>query len=88
MNRIKLCCTVLALSFALPAFSRAVDLKAGEKAVFNAFRSAIPKDKIKNIDDLYAKWQEIQSGKNKVVIIDIRTEAEFDAIWRIGRLCF
>ena len=29
--------------------------------------------------DLYAKWQEIQSGKSKAVIVDIRTEAEFDA---------
>jgi rhodanese-related sulfurtransferase len=74
-----ICCAVLAFSLALPAFSFAADLKAGETAVFNELRSAIPKDKIKDSDDMYEKWKEIQSGKSKAVIIDVRTEAEFDA---------
>ncbi len=81
MNRKQsICCAVLALSLALSGRSfAAVDLKAGETAVYNEFRAAIPKDRIKSVDDLHAKWQDIQSGKSKAVIIDIRTEAEFDA---------
>ncbi|CAK8715355.1 Rhodanese domain-containing protein [Candidatus Electrothrix aarhusensis] len=68
----------LALSSSLDAAAD-TDLKAGETAVYNELRAAIPKGKIKTADDLYAKWQEIQNGKSKAVIIDIRTEAEFDA---------
>lgn len=78
--------TVLAFLVAAPAFATntTVDLKAKEKALVAEFRSVIPKDKLKNIDDLYAKWQEVQSGKSDAVIIDIRTEAEFDAGHIIG----
>jgi rhodanese-related sulfurtransferase len=75
-----LCLAGLALAFTLPVSSfAATDLKAGETAVYSELRAAIPKGKIKTADDLYAKWQEIQNGKSKAVIIDIRTEAEFDA---------
>ena len=70
--------SVLALTLPVSSFA-ATDLKAGEIAVYDELRAAIPKDKIKTADDLYAKWQEIQSGKSKAVIIDVRTEAEFDA---------
>ena len=80
MNKTKtiLYLVALALFFSFPASSLASDLKAGEKKVFNEFLSAIPKDKIKTVDDLHAKWQEVQSRKSKAVIIDIRTEAEFN----------
>lgn len=78
-KKARLCCAALALSVALPAFSHASVLEDGEKAVFNEIKAAIPKDKIKTIDDLHAKWQEVQAGKSKAVIIDVRTEAEFDA---------
>jgi len=86
MNKIKitLCMLVLILSFSFPAFSHANDLEAGEKAVFNEFQNAIPTDKIKTVEDLYAKWQEVQNGKSQAVIIDIRTEAEFDSGHIIG----
>ncbi len=73
------CFAVLAFSLSLPNFSLASDPKSGEKALVDEFRSVIPKDKIKTVDDLYNKWQEVQSGKSKAIIIDIRTEAEFDA---------
>ncbi len=63
----------------MPALSFSTDLKSGEKSLFNEFRSAIPQDKIKTTDELYAKWQAVQSGKSDAVILDIRTEAEFDA---------
>ena len=79
-KKILSCLTLSALALTLPVSSfAAADLKAGETAVYDDLRAAIPKDKIKTVDDLYAKWQEIQSGKSKAVIIDVRTEAEFDA---------
>jgi len=53
--------------------------KSKEKEVFNEFRTMIPADKIKNVDDLYKKWLQIQSGKSKAIIIDVRTDAEFKA---------
>lgn len=88
MKKVKLTVilTVLALFISTPVFAtqQAVDLKAKEKDLVNDFRKSIPAEKIKNIDDLYAKWQEVQSGKSKAVIIDIRTEAEFDAGHIIG----
>ncbi|MCI5144768.1 MAG: rhodanese-like domain-containing protein [Candidatus Electrothrix sp. AR3] len=73
-----LCYVILTFSLILPAFSFSADLK-GETAVFNELRSVIPKDKIKNVDDLYGKWKEIQGDKSEAIIIDVRTEAEFDA---------
>ncbi len=77
--KITLCFAVLAFFISLPTFSLASDPQAGEKALVDEFRSAIPKDKFKTVDDLYNKWQEVQSGKSKAIIIDIRTETEFDA---------
>ncbi len=68
---------------ALPAISFA-DLKAGEKLVLDDFRAAIPKDKFKTIEDLHATWLAVQEGKSKALIIDIRTEAEFNAGHIIG----
>ncbi len=64
-----------------PAYA---DLKSGESQVLAELREAIPADKVKTIDDLYAKWQEVQAGKSNAVIIDIRTEAEFDAGHIVG----
>ena len=70
--------------FSTPAVSSATDIKAGEKAVYDELRSHIPKDKFKHVDDLYTKWQEVQSGKSKAIILDIRTRGEFDAGHIIG----
>jgi rhodanese-related sulfurtransferase len=78
-SKITLCFTVLAFFLSLPFSSFAADLKSGEEALLNEFRSVIPKDKFKTVDDLYQKWQEVQSGKSKAIILDIRTEAEFDS---------
>ncbi len=79
MKKTRLCCAALALSLAMPVFSFASTLEDGEKAVFAEMKAPIPQDKIKTLDNLHAKWQEVQAGKSKAVIIDIRTEAEFDA---------
>lgn len=65
-----------------PIAAGAADLKVGEKEVFTEMRAAIPADKVKSIDDLHAKWLEVQAGKSDAKIIDIRTEAEFD-VWHI-----
>ena len=46
-----------------PITGNAADLNAGEKAVFDDMKAAIPADKIKTIDDLYAKWQEARLEK-------------------------
>lgn len=83
-SKITLCFTVLAFFLSLPFSSFAADLKSGEEALLNEFRSVIPKDKFKTVDDLYQKWQEVQSGKSKAIILDIRTEAEFDSGHIIG----
>lgn len=74
-----LCLVVLLLGVCLPAWSFSSDLKAGEKSLFTEFRNEIPEGRLKKIDDLYTKWQEVQSGKSKALVLDIRTEAEFDA---------
>ena len=85
MKNTKLITLITAAFFllTLPAVSFA-DLKAGEKAVLNDFRAAIPKDKLKTIDDLHATWQAVQEGKSKALILDIRTEAEFNSGHIIG----
>ncbi len=68
---------VVLFSFS-PLFIFRCRSKDGEKTLFNEFSNAIPKDKFKTVDDLYQKWQEVQSGKSKAIILDIRTEAEFN----------
>lgn len=49
-----------------------------EKKVFDEMSALVPKDKISSVDDLYAKWKEVQEKKSQAVIIDIRTHEEFD----------
>lgn len=70
--------TVFALPF-FPSQGISKDLSLGEKNVIEELQSMIPNDKRKTIDDLYAKWIQIQHGVSDAIIIDIRTEAEFDA---------
>ena len=69
---------IFTIIFIIPVLSSATDLKAGEKAVYDDLRSGIPSEKFKTVDDLYKKWQEVQSGKSKAIILDIRTEEEFN----------
>jgi rhodanese-related sulfurtransferase len=74
---------VVSLLFMFTGFSYAAEtndvLVNGEKQMFTELSSNIPKDKIKTVDDLFKKWEEIQQGKSKAIIIDSRTEAEFDS---------
>ena len=62
----------------LTAGARA-DLKEGEKAVLEQLKKSIPQDHVVNVDALYNKWMEVQEGKSKAIIIDIRTHDEFDS---------
>jgi rhodanese-related sulfurtransferase len=78
-KKMLLCCAALVFTAGFSGQSFASALEDGEKATLTELKAAIPQDKIKTIDDLHAKWEEVQSGKSKAIIIDIRTEAEFDA---------
>jgi rhodanese-related sulfurtransferase len=70
---------LIVLVVSIPSNVFALDTKSGEKEYFTEMRSAIPADRVKNVDDLYQKWQEIESGKSQAILIDLRTEAEFDS---------
>ena len=80
-----LCMALLALTlFMVPAAAEANALKEAEGVVLKDMRSNIPADKFKNIEDLHGVWEKVQTGKSKAIIIDIRTEAEFDSGHIIG----
>jgi hypothetical protein len=78
MRRIFFVFMIVFLS-AAPLGSWAADTKSGEKEMFGEIKKLIPPDRIKTTDELYQKWQDVQAGKSKAVIIDLRTESEFDS---------
>ncbi|MCD6388579.1 MAG: rhodanese-like domain-containing protein [Desulfobulbaceae bacterium] len=55
------------------------DTKEAAKTFLSELTQGIPHEKIVSTEDLYKKWQEVQAGTSGALIIDIRTEAEFDA---------
>lgn len=69
----------LVVSFAAVAMAGDNPLKAGEKKVHAEFTAMIPKAKLKTVDDLYKKWQEVIAGKSAAYILDVRTHPEFNA---------
>lgn len=69
--------TILVLAVTSNVF--AVDTKIGETTILTEMKSVIPHDKIKNTDELFQKWQEIENGKSQAILIDLRTEAEFNS---------
>ncbi|WPD23858.1 MAG: rhodanese-like domain-containing protein [Candidatus Electrothrix aestuarii] len=81
MNRkkISLLIAMSACFISQPFLSFASSLQDGEKAVAAELKAAIPEEKIKTVDDLYAKWKEMEEGKSNAVIIDIRTASEFES---------
>ena len=74
----KLMTTICAL-LVMASVAVAATTKDGEKAFLTELKKSIPQDKIVSVDDLYNKWQDVQAGKCNAVIVDIRTESEFDA---------
>ena len=66
------------LVFGVAGGAFAATLEENEKKVFDEMSALVPKDKVSSIDDLYAKWQEVQEKKSQALIIDIRTHEEFD----------
>lgn len=70
--------TATAMAADAPQSAPASPTVDGEKAIMSDFKKAIPADHVVPVDALYSKWQEVQAGKSKAVIIDIRTRDEFD----------
>lgn len=76
----RILCVIMFISLiSIAVGSSAADTKSAEKEVTAEMKKSIPPDRIKNIDDLYQKWLNVQAGKSKAIIIDIRTEAEFNS---------
>lgn len=83
---LKQCVMVTSLVLALTASVCAEDKATapsgpaveGEKAFLNELKSAIPADRVVPIDALFSKAQEVQAGKSKAMILDVRTHDEFD----------
>ena len=69
---------LVAISLLVTPVVAFADLKTAEKDVFEDFKKAIPADRIKTVDELFEKWLEIKSGKSSAVILDVRTEFEFN----------
>ncbi len=69
----------LFLSFFISPLSLPATTLDNETLFFESFKNSIPKDKIKTVRDLHDKWEEILEGKSEAIIIDIRTEVEFDS---------
>ncbi|MDH3347990.1 MAG: rhodanese-like domain-containing protein [Desulfobulbaceae bacterium] len=66
------------LTFIYPLCVVNADLKGNEKAFFSEFKKVIPQENFVTVDELHKKWMDVQEGKSKAVIIDIRTKQEFD----------
>ena len=49
-----------------------------EQPVVEGFRAAIPKERSHSVTELHAKWLAIRAGKSAAVILDARTEEEWD----------
>ena len=61
---------VLALCLAGISYASTKD---GENAFLTNLKKAIPQDRIVSVDNLHTTWQDIQAGKSKAIIIDVRT---------------
>lgn len=61
------------------AIAKGNPLKDNETKVYKEFAKLVPKDKVKNVDDLFKKWQEVLAGKSAAYLLDVRTHPEFDA---------
>lgn len=78
MKRI-LVAVILTMSCIVPVGATTADTRSGEKSIFQQMQAQIPAGRIRTTADLYRKWQEIQAGGSKAVLIDLRTQAEFDS---------
>lgn len=54
-------------------------LLAGEKAFLAEHLRSVPKDRFKSVDDLYKKWEQVISGGSQAILLDVRSQPEFDA---------
>ena len=67
--REKLFVFLVVFILAVPIGSWAADTKGGEKEMFGEMKNVIPSDRIKTTDELYQKWQDVQAGKSKAIIL-------------------
>ncbi len=79
MKKLAVLATVLFLVLTFAGLGIAQDIAKGESAFKADLEKAIPPDKIKTMADLYKVWLDVQAGKSKAILIDVRTHPEFDA---------
>ncbi len=85
MKKVLLSLTCLLFIFAVVGPALAADdnsLAANEKKVHSEFASAIPKDKIINVDQFYKIWDRAMKDKayrDSIYMIDVRSHPEFYA---------
>lgn len=61
------------------ALAKGNPLADNEGKINKEFTALVPKDKVKNVDDLYKKWQDVLAGKSDAYILDVRSVPEFQA---------
>ncbi|MBU0968758.1 MAG: rhodanese-like domain-containing protein [Proteobacteria bacterium] len=74
MKRVFFCLALMLCFCAISTVSFA-DTKEGEKAFVTEMKTAIPADRIISVDALHSKWEK---AEGKIILLDVRTEAEFD----------
>lgn len=79
MKKVLYSVIALSFTFALLGFTAAqADVAKGEKEFYEGIKKEIPADRIKKVQDLNKVWQEVQAGKSKAILIDVRTQPEFE----------
>ena len=79
MKKLLILTSALFLLLAFAGFGMAQDVSKGESAFKADLEKAIPPDRIKTVADLHKVWMDVQAGKSKAILIDVRTHPEFDA---------
>ena len=80
MKKLFLLVSVFVLMFAFSGLSLAQeDMTKGEKEFYSKIEKEIPPDRIKTMADLHNVWQDVQAGTSKAILIDVRTQPEFEA---------
>lgn len=79
MKKVMILTSALFLLLAFSGLGMAQDVAKGESAFKADLEKAIPPDRIKTMADLHKVWLDVQAGKSKAILIDVRTHPEFDA---------
>jgi rhodanese-related sulfurtransferase len=83
MKHLLASCLALFMVVTFASFAAAAEeespLVAAEKAMNKEYAASVPKEKVKTVDDLHKKWEEVIAGTSKAILLDVRTHPEFDA---------